>query len=112
MGDRSLINNILQNLILNSIVYRNSEQILGNTKIEITEKETFLEIIIEDDAEGIPVHMQDKVYEMFYRGNLKSSGTGLGLYIVKTAIEKLEGSIVLQSTVNVGTKFIIHLPIS
>ncbi len=112
LSDRALINNILQNLILNSIVYRRSEQNLGNTKIEITEKETFLEIIIEDDAEGIPVHMQDKVYEMFYRGNLKSSGTGLGLYIVKTAIEKLEGSIVLQSTVNVGTKFIIHLPVN
>ncbi len=112
LSDRALINNILQNLILNSIVYRSSEQNLGNTKIEITENETFLEIIIEDDAEGIPVHMQDKVYEMFYRGNLKSSGTGLGLYIVKTAIEKLEGSIVLQSTVNVGTKFIIHLPLN
>ena len=49
---------------------------------------------------------------MFFRGNTKSSGTGLGLYIVKNAVEKLGGKIELISKENKGSKFTITLPLN
>ena len=47
---------------------------------------------------------------MFYRGNESSSGSGLGLYIVREAVDKLGGTITLESKINEGTKFTIVLP--
>jgi signal transduction histidine kinase len=51
-----------------------------------------------------------RVFEMFFRGNDNSKGNGLGLYIVKKAIEKLQGKIHFESTYGVGTSVIVWLP--
>jgi signal transduction histidine kinase len=47
---------------------------------------------------------------MFYRASVQSDGSGLGLYIVKNAIEKLSGQINVNSKYTEGTTFIINLP--
>jgi len=47
---------------------------------------------------------------MFYRVNENLTGSGLGLYIVKEAVDKLGGTIVLESEINKGTKFTIIIP--
>jgi signal transduction histidine kinase len=47
---------------------------------------------------------------MFFRGTSKSVGTGLGLFIVKEAVEKLNGETKVASKFNFGTTFIIKLP--
>ena len=47
---------------------------------------------------------------MFFRGTEKSKGSGLGLYIVKNAVEKLNGSIQVSSTLNEGTSFSVYIP--
>jgi signal transduction histidine kinase len=47
---------------------------------------------------------------MFYRATDKSTGSGIGLYIVKEIIEKLNGKIKIQSELDTGTTFIIELP--
>jgi signal transduction histidine kinase len=47
---------------------------------------------------------------MFFRGTSNSVGTGLGLFIVKEAVEKLKGEIKVTSILNEGTSFIIQLP--
>ncbi|MEP6736434.1 MAG: HAMP domain-containing sensor histidine kinase, partial [Chryseolinea sp.] len=51
-----------------------------------------------------------KVFEMFYRATEQSDGSGIGLYIVKNAVEKLGGQITLSSRVDHGTRFNIILP--
>jgi signal transduction histidine kinase len=50
------------------------------------------------------------IFTMFYRANKTLPGSGLGLYIVKEAIEKLGGTIKIESQINVGTKFLIVIP--
>jgi signal transduction histidine kinase len=49
---------------------------------------------------------------MFYRGTERSKGSGLGLYIVKETVEKMKGSICVDSTEGHGTSFTISLPLS
>ena len=47
---------------------------------------------------------------MFYRANVASKGSGLGLYIFKETVSKLNGLVSIESTLSVGTKYFIRLP--
>jgi PAS domain S-box-containing protein len=109
--DKSLINNIFQNLIINAIKYRDKDKITSIIKIKTTCLADQLIVEIEDNGEGIPESLQRNVFDMFFRGNSKSTGTGLGLYIVKNAIEKIGGRIILESEEKKGSIFTIYLPI-
>ena len=110
VGDKIRINEILRNLISNSIKYANkkSDHKFINIKINITEEEAFIEI--EDNGIGIKKEMQPKIFDMFYRGHENSEGSGIGLYIVKQALQKLNGDISVESMELKGTKFILNLP--
>lgn len=110
--DKSLINNILHNVIINSIKYSDRNKEHSFVKIFAKEVNEKLELIIEDNGEGIADELQKNIFDMFFRGNTKSSGTGLGLYIVKNAVEKLGGQIELKSKENKGSKFTITLPLN
>ena len=52
----------------------------------------------------------DKVFKMFFRANADSKGSGLGLYIVKSALEKLGGTIEVQSMLGQGSTFTLTVP--
>ena len=51
-----------------------------------------------------------KFFDMFYRASEKGNGSGLGLFIVKEAIQKLKGTIQVQSELGKGTEFIVRIP--
>lgn len=111
-SDRSLMNTIIQNLIENSIKY--SRQDIDDPFVKIQVKQTaedYMCIIVEDNGIGIDSKYQDKVFDMFYRANDEVQGSGLGMFILKSAVEKLEGEVSLASEVNKGTKFVILLPV-
>lgn len=110
--DKSLVNNIFQNLIINAIKYRDKDKPSSTISINTKSYADELMVKIKDNGEGIPENLQRNVFDMFFRGNTKSSGTGLGLYIVKNAVEKLGGRILLESKEKVGSTFTIYLPIS
>ncbi len=110
--DKSLVNNIFQNLIINAIKYRDKDKPFSTISIITTNYGDGLMVQIKDNGEGIPENLQRNVFDMFFRGNTKSSGTGLGLYIVKNAVEKLGGRIILESKEKIGSTFTIYLPIS
>ncbi|HTJ48638.1 MAG TPA: HAMP domain-containing sensor histidine kinase, partial [Cyclobacteriaceae bacterium] len=57
------------------------------------------------DAEALP-----RIFDMFFRATNKTTGSGLGLYIVKEAVEKLQGVIAIESSVGQGTTFKIEIP--
>jgi len=59
---------------------------------------------------GIALQYQPRVFDMYFRANEHAKGNGLGLYIVKKAIQKLNGKMDLISEENVGTKFIFWIP--
>ncbi len=77
-------------------------------RVGITEDEA--SITFSDNGIGIEPANLGKIFNMFYRASVQSDGSGLGLYIVKNAIEKLNGEIIVNSRYTEGTTFIINLP--
>ncbi|AYB29084.1 hybrid sensor histidine kinase/response regulator [Chryseolinea soli] len=100
---------ILSNLLSNAIAYREShrEPIIG---IDISTTEKNAVIVIKDNGIGIKPEILPEVYKMFYRGTERSHGSGLGLYIVKQILQRLNGTIAITSEVGVGTTVTIALP--
>ncbi|MBI2968615.1 MAG: PAS domain S-box protein [Bacteroidetes bacterium] len=109
--DKTIIRHILQNLIINGINYR--DDLKPQPMVKISAKETGgneVEISVTDNGIGIPEKIQPHIYDMFYRGNESSKGTGLGLYIVKNGVAKLKGKINCRSKAGEGTEFILSFP--
>ena len=106
-SDASLI---FDNLIENAIMYTDEGSIL--VSLEPRSHETV--ISVKDTGIGIPQADQSRIFECFYRVNKARSrevgGTGLGLSLVRHAIERGNGSIEVDSTVGQGTEFTVHLP--
>lgn len=101
---------ILNNIISNAIKYavETKEKKWISIKTYSLNKSCIIEI--EDNGIGIKKEFQSKIFDMFFVTN-SNKGTGLGLYIVKEAVENLNGNIIVESEINVGSKFIITLPI-
>jgi len=70
-----------------------------------------LKVLIEDNGIGIAAEHQSKIFDMFYRASEKSQGSGLGLYIVKETLDKLNGKIEVSSSLGKGSKFRLEIPI-
>ena len=108
-SDPKFLQSIIQNLLENAVKYSNC---LIEPCIEIVVQEDAKGVLLKitDNGTGISPEFHDKIFDMFFRGTEISKGTGLGLYIVKKAVEKLHGKIELQSEKGKGTIFTIHLP--
>jgi signal transduction histidine kinase len=108
----AIINTILQNLIENAIKYANPEND-SYMRVSVGEVEGgLLKIEVEDNGIGIPPDFQAKIFDMFFRANDRVDGTGLGLYILKRAVERLHGEVRFASKVFVGSTFTVFLPIT
>jgi len=109
-SDKSRISIMLKNLISNSIRYSNikAENPFVEIGVNVTEKEA--NIIVRDNGIGIGEEFQDKIFDMFYRVSHNSIGTGLGLYLVKESVKKLNGKIKVESQKEKGSKFSISIP--
>jgi len=110
-SDLTKIRIILNNLISNSIKYRkNLDKDVSFINIDIETSDKEVSITIEDNGEGIPKDKLEKIFDMFYRASESSEGSGLGMYIVKNVIKKLNAKIDVQSEEMEGTKFVINIP--
>ncbi len=103
-----IINTILQNLIENSIKY-SRQGADSYIKIGVSKEGERIKIVVEDNGQGIHESLQGKIFEMFFRANESSNGSGLGLYILKRAVERLGGEIVFKSKPGEGTIFTVLL---
>jgi PAS domain S-box-containing protein len=103
---------IFNNIISNAIKYQNRYEDESYLKINISlEKNTQKALIIfEDNGIGIRQDYIQKVFDMFFRATEKADGSGLGLYIVKQAVERLKGSIDIQSEIGKYTRFVMRIP--
>lgn len=77
----------------------------------LREKENWIQISIQDSGAGIPPENLDKIFDPFFTTKGVGQGTGLGLSITYGIIQKHGGDIQVRSQLNVGTEFIIQLPI-
>ena len=102
---------ILSNLLSNSIKYHDFQK--PNPYIEINAKESgsLMELAIRDNGTGITKRYHKDIFEMFFRASENATGSGLGLYIVKETVAKLDGQITFQSKYREGTEFVIKLPL-
>jgi len=109
-SDNSLLRSIIQNLLINSIDYRHKKEAPSWVKIEISDAEPSIKIIVTDNGIGIKKKHKHKVFDMFYRATESSTGSGLGLYMVKNAVRKLNGKVTLVSQEGKGTRVVLLLP--
>lgn len=109
-SDKGRLNVVLNNLISNAIRYHNPKSKTPFVSIRIHSNENGTKIEIEDNGIGISKDNQRKVFEMFYRGSENSIGSGLGLYVVKETMDKLNGDICIESTLGTGTIFKLSIP--
>ena len=107
----SLINSIIQNLIENGIKYARLEH--NNPEISINVHRLKREIVIVAKDNGIGMSEEDtkKIFSMFFRANRKIDGTGLGLHILKRAVERFNGKVEVTSQLNQGSTFTVWLPL-
>lgn len=111
-SDKFRIKTILNNLVSNAIKYQRKSEERSYVKVTIEIMDSKCFITVQDNGIGIPKEKKERVFEMFYRATIKSTGSGLGLYIVKDMVEKLMGKIEVESNYGIGTKFHIEIPIT
>jgi signal transduction histidine kinase len=110
ISDRARVSIVLSNIISNAIKYTYPAERIPFIAIRIKCSNKLAIISIEDNGIGINTKDKDKIFDMFYRATSKSKGSGLGLYIAKEAVEKLNGTIKMESELTKGTKFSISIP--
>ncbi len=109
--DKSRLEVVLKNILSNSIKYHDPKQKHPYVKIMVHVNSREANIEISDNGVGIHDKHIDEILKMFYRADdTKSSGSGLGLYIVKEVIDKLGGKICVQAYRGGGTTFFISIP--
>ncbi len=102
---------ILNNLFANAINYSDELKAKREIIIESIQEETNWSLIVRDNGIGISKEHLPRIFEMFYRASDISEGSGLGLYIVKETVNKLGGTISVQSKVGEGSGFTVTLPV-
>lgn len=114
VADENLISQVLHNIILNA---KQAMSESGNINIVISLEDLqekgnrpYIKISIKDEGPGIDKEQIEKIFEPFF--TTKNGGTGLGLYIAKSIIEKHDGIIKVFSENGAGTEFVIYLPYS
>jgi PAS domain S-box-containing protein len=107
VADLTRIRIVLNNLISNAFKYRSFDKSCSYVKIEIRVDKDKAILIVEDNGIGIAQSKQEKVFDMFYRASEFSDGSGLGLYIVKNVVDKINGSISIESTEGIGFTFTV-----
>ena len=111
-GDNGLLASACTNLIENGIRYN---QAGGEVVVQLQQEEAWAVIIVADTGIGISAEEQTHIFDRFYRAKRSRSrhrsGTGLGLSIVAHVVEQHGGQVEVESTPNVGSTFIVRLPL-
>ena len=106
-GDKTKLRQLFQNLISNAVKFIDKEK--GIIDIDFKENGTFYEFSIQDNGIGIQEKYHKKIFKIFQTLNNSKESTGIGLSIVKKIVDLYQGDIWIESTPNIGTKFIFTL---
>jgi signal transduction histidine kinase len=109
-SDPALISSLIQNVFENALKYKREGENKHFVKLGIHVNAQESIIRVQDNGRGIRKESRQKVFEMFHRESVDTNGSGLGLYIVKSTVEKLNGKIKLESEEGKGTTITITLP--
>ncbi len=104
----AMIKIILDNVVENAISF--SGKYDPYFKLKVSQQNDFVVMEISDNGQGIEQQYQDRIFDMYFRGNEHSKGNGLGLFIVKKSVEKLGGTIAFTSEFMKCSTFTISIP--
>lgn len=112
--DKIAISIVIENLLDNAFYAVAPGESINNeftptVKVESKLRKKFLEIVIEDNGNGIPLAYQERIFQPFV--TFKPSGQGLGLFLVNKIAKIFNGSIKVESQQNQGCKFIFTIPL-
>jgi PAS domain S-box-containing protein len=105
-----VIRQVLYNVIQNAIEASSRG---GQVLVDVTKLSDCIQISVTDEGDGIPGEIAEKIFEPFFttKSNILSGGLGLGLYISKSLLESIGGTISFTSRAQAGTTFIINVPL-
>jgi len=111
--DPEKIRSVLQNMIENAVKYTKDG---GNINIGASlQDDGKIRVTVKDNGIGIPAHQQASVFNKFFRADnavkVQTDGSGLGLFIAKSIIEKHGGTMWFESTEGVGSTFYFNIPV-
>jgi signal transduction histidine kinase len=108
--DEKILELTLTNLIHNAVKYSSEDSTID---IIVTKEDKQLQITIKDEGIGIPEKEQKFVFDRYFRAEnaLTNQGTGIGLNIVKSHLENLGGTVSFSSKENIGSTFIVTIPL-
>jgi signal transduction histidine kinase len=110
-GNQSLLSSIFRNLTENALAYSGGKNIYVTL---VSHEKGLYHLRFEDDGCGVEEEKLSRLFERFYRVDTArsraSGGTGLGLALVRHAVERGGGTIELSSQVGVGSTFVVTLP--
>jgi PAS domain S-box-containing protein len=109
-SDPARLRVILSNLISNAIKYSDPSKLDCFVKVTCKEYPLLLEIEVEDNGIGIAAEHHKRIFDSYYKLSDRSDSNGLGLSNVKDAVQKLQGTIEVESTLGLGSIFKIQLP--
>jgi signal transduction histidine kinase len=109
-SDRIRLIIVLNNILSNSIKYHRTDNVSRWIKVKAQYSQDNLVVSVSDNGSGIEDDLQQKIFDMFFRGTNQSRGSGLGLYIVKEIVGRMNGSISVKSKVGVGSEFVMTIP--
>jgi two-component system sensor histidine kinase/response regulator len=110
INDEFRLNVIINYLLSNAVKYQKKSERNKEISILVNTSERDLKLTISDNGIGIHEKYKENIYNMFFRGTTQSTGSGIGLYIVKETVDKLNGSIKVMSEEDKGTTFELTLP--
>ena len=113
VADTDAAHQVLYNLMENAVKFVNES---GTLAVKITEAGEKAEVSVTNSGEGIPAEEIPYIFDRFYKSDrsrgLDKTGTGLGLYIAKTNIERMGGGISVESVPGEYTRFVFTLPLA
>ena len=109
-SDLSSIKILLTNILSNAVKHHNIDRNEPWIKVHVKVDKLKAIISVEDNGIGIAKEYLDKIFNMFFRINNNSNGSGIGLYIVKEILQKLNGYARVESEPGKGTKFTMIVP--
>ncbi len=113
MTDPVLLHVVLQNLISNAVKYSPKGTVVA-ISVERRGEQAYL--VVKDEGIGIPAAEQTRIFEKFFRAQnvrrIDTDGNGLGLYISKSIVDRLGGTLTFVSKENKGATFTVTLPVA
>ncbi|MFN0048290.1 MAG: sensor histidine kinase [Cytophagales bacterium] len=108
-SDLDRLKSVLHIVLSNAIQFSKSGKQYIDIKAYQDDKKLIIDV--QDYGVGIKEQVIPKVFDMYYRGNQSSTGSGLGLYNAKETLKKIKGDIIIESKLEFGTKVSIILPL-